>query len=169
MTQPEKVTQSEAASRLGLSPQAIGQWVRRPGAPVVTRRGVAHCLWPEFPRWREQELARQVRDEGKSADLAVEQARKMKADADLAELKRDQMRGDLVPAGEVEQRQERLCAYVRARVLSVRGKWAPKVLGLGTMAEATAVLDALASDVLAALREQADELDDDDPNEEVAA
>lgn len=41
------------------------------------------------------------------------------------------------------------------------------MLGLGTMAEATATLDALASDILEALREQAD--DADDTNDEEAA
>lgn len=157
-----RVSQKELAALFGVSTETIRLWGKQ-GMPSY-RDGYtpAECV-----QWRrEQDKADAAARE--RPDLQEEQARKMRADADLSELKRDQMRGDLVPASDVEQRQERLCAYVRARVLSVRGKWAPKVMGLGTMAEATAVLDALANDILAALREQADELDEPE-TEEVAA
>lgn len=157
-----RVTQKALAALFGVTTETIRLWGKQ-GMPSY-RDGYtpAECV-----QWRrEQDKADASARE--RPDFDVEQARKMRADADLAELKRDQMRGDLVPAVDVERRMERLCAYLRVRVLGIRGKWAPKVLGLGTMAEATTTLDALASDVLAALREGADELDDDEPTEEVA-
>lgn len=157
-----RVTQKALAALFGVTTETIRLWGKQ-GMPSY-RDGYtpAECV-----QWRrEQDKADASARE--RPDFDVEQARKMRADADLAELKRDQMRGDLVPAVDVERRMERLCAYLRVRVLGIRGKWAPKVLGLGTMAEATATLDALASDVLAALRENADDLDEPD-TEEVAA
>jgi hypothetical protein len=129
--------------------------------------GAAAFVVGEVVDWRLEQARASARGSEK-ADLVEEQARKMRADADLSELKRDQMRGELVAAGEVEKRIERLCAYMRVRVLGIRGRWAPKVMGLGTMQEATATLDALALDILAVLHDQADELDDPD-TEEVAA
>lgn len=113
--------------------------------------------------WRERTRGREERP-----DVAAEQARKLRADADLAELKVREMRGELVPVSKVERDMERLCAMVRSRVLSVRGRWAPKVMRLETMAEATSTLDALAADVLDALRAGADELDEEPPTEEAA-
>lgn len=157
-----RVAQKDLAALFGVTPETIRLWGKQ-GMPSY-RDGYtpAECV-----QWRrEQDKADATARE--RPDLAEEQARKMRADADLSELKRDQMRGDLVPAVDVERRMERLCAYVRVRVLGIRGKWAPKVMGLGTMQEATATLDALSSDILEALRETADELDEPD-TEEVAA
>lgn len=156
-----RVTQKALAALFGVTTETIRLWGKQ-GMPSY-RDGYtpAECV-----QWR-REQDKADANARERPDLAEEQARKMRADADLSELKRDQMRGELVPAVDVERQMERLCAYVRVRVLGIRGKWAPKVLGLGTMAEATATLDALASDILEALREQAD--DADDTNDEEAA
>jgi phage terminase Nu1 subunit (DNA packaging protein) len=160
------VPQSAVAALFGVDVRTIRNWVDA-GMPHRIASGRPAYLLSEVIPWRREQDKREARVSA-APDLAEEQARKMRADADLSELKRDQMRGDLVPAVDVERRMERLCAYVRVRVMGIRGKWAPKVMGLGTMQEATATLDALSWDILEALRENADELDDPD-TEEVAA
>lgn len=159
-----RIPAAQVAALFARDERTVKRWVAA-GAPHRKVNGRLMFLLSELIPWRESQL----RTDDKP-DLAAEQARKMRADADLSELKVSQMRGDLVPAVDVEARMERLCAYVRARVLGVRGRWAPKVLGVGSMAEATAALDGLAGDILAALREGADELDEDEPStDEVAA
>ena len=60
---PGEVLASEVAERLGLTAQAIGQWTIKPGAPVRRDGTRVYVRYPEFARWREQELARQAADE----------------------------------------------------------------------------------------------------------
>lgn len=156
------LTQVELARLFKKSRETIRLWEK---AGMPSRKGgfvLADCI-----EWRE-EMIRQESLQPEEVDEAKERARKMKADADFSELKVQQMRGELMPATQVEADMERLCAMVRARVLSVRGRWAPKVIRLDSMAEATAVLDALAADVLDALRDGADDLDEEPEAEEAA-
>jgi phage terminase Nu1 subunit (DNA packaging protein) len=162
MSRAHLLGSTDLAKALKVTRQAVHKWVKD-GLPHRVEKGTARFDLAEVVDWRIEQARHQARE---GSDLGTEQARKMSADADIAEMKRDQLRGDLVPAVDVERRMERLCAYVRVRVLGVRGKWSPKVLGLGTMADATATMDALASDILEALRDQADELDDADEDTE---
>ncbi len=122
----------------------------------------------EVIAWRRRQDKIEAREADKP-DLAQEQARKLRADADLAELKVMERRRELVPAVDVERQMERLCGILRSRVLSLRGRWAPRVLGLGTMADATRILDDLANDMLEALRSASDELEEDDAGDDGAA
>jgi phage terminase Nu1 subunit (DNA packaging protein) len=158
---------SDLAKLLKVTRQAIHDW-RKQGLPCRIVSGSPKFTVAEVMEWR-LERAREVARSNDAPDEAKERARKMRADADLSELKGAQMRGELVPVADVTRETERLCAVLRARVLSIRGRWAPKVLGLGTMAEATAAMDALTADVLAALQDSADELEDEPPDEEAAA
>jgi phage terminase Nu1 subunit (DNA packaging protein) len=160
---PALLTQAAIALAFKKSRETIRLWEK---AGMPSRKGgfvLADCI-----EWRE-EVVRQESLRPEEVDEAKERARKMRADADLSELKVQQMRAELIPASKVEQDMERLCAMVRARVLAVRGRWAPKIIRLDTMAAATAVLDALAADVLDALRDGADDLEDDVSDTEEAA
>ena len=51
----------DAGKRLGLTHQAVGTWSSRPGAPIETVAGKRLLVWPDFPRWRDEQL-REVRD-----------------------------------------------------------------------------------------------------------
>lgn len=169
----EPISTAELARIFGVDERTIRNWVAL-GCPQRMRSKRPAYLLSEVVPWRRQ------RDKVESAtdkpDLAAEQARKLRADADLAELKVQERRAELVPAANVERQMERLCATLRSRVLGVRGRWAPRILGLGTMPDATRVLDELANYVLEALRSAADELeveesgeDDPPPADEAAA
>src|SRR5690349_5231083 len=71
-------------------------------------------------RWYGDRAARKAVKEHESQrpastiNIADEEARKAKADADIAEMKRDQMRGELVPIAEFRRVVERLCGLLRA-------------------------------------------------------
>lgn len=133
-------------------------WIERDGCPYRRQSGKLAVMLSEVLPWRrDADLKRRSDDE--APDEARERARKLSAEADLAELKVRERRGELVAVEEAVRTHDRMCSLIRARVLGMRGKWAPRMLGLGTMPEATAVLDAVAQDILAALQEGADELE----------
>ena len=53
-----EIPSAEAAKRLCVTQQALGMWTNRPGAPVRRDGTRVWVRWPEFMRWREQELVR---------------------------------------------------------------------------------------------------------------
>lgn len=108
-----RVTQKALAALFGVTTETIRLWGKQ-GMPSY-RDGYtpAECV-----QWR-REQDKADANARERPDLAEEQARKMRADADLSELKRDQMRGELVPAVDVERQMERLCAHL-PRIPSTR-------------------------------------------------
>lgn len=166
MEREQRVLTKDLVRYYDVDERTVKRWVEA-GCPHRKAHRRLEFLLSEVIPWRREQDRKELR-QSSTPKMDEEQARKMRADADLSELKVLQMRGELIPATRVEQDMERLCAMVRARVLSVRGRWAPKIMRLGAMAEAAAVLDALAADVLDALRAGADDLDEE-PEEGVAA
>lgn len=162
-----RILAKELAALYAVEYRTVQNWVAA-GCPHRKRSRRLEFLLSEVVPWRRDQDKRESRG-GDAPDLAQEQARKTRADADLSELKVQKMRGSLIAASDVEHEMERLCNVLRARVLSVRGRWAPKVLGLTSMAEATSTLDALANDVLDALRGGADDLEESDEEDEEEA
>lgn len=153
MPDSERVTQHEAGRRLGITAQAIGVWCRKPGAPVGVEKGKPYCLWPEFPRWRESELRRQVVEESKPKDLADSQARKLAAEAIKAELEVERIRGNILDIDLHGARLREIIAQLRAKVLASSGKYCHRTVGIKTLAESQAVWDDCVRDILTALSE----------------
>lgn len=147
----ERITQSEAARRLGMTPQALGRWAGRPGAPVELVKGKPWCLWPDFPKWRDAEMAAQVRKESAPGDFEEARTRKMAAEAELAEMELAQARGDLVTVADATERTARILERVRARFVAFPGKLAPRLVGVDTAMEARGVLEAAVGEVLSEL------------------
>jgi phage terminase Nu1 subunit (DNA packaging protein) len=163
----ETVSLTEIAELFGVDTDTIHLW-RKKGMPHRQKSGrprfeVAVCV-----QWRRAQDKRDQR-EATSPDEAKERTRKLSADADLAELKVRQRLGELVPIVDVERQTDRLVSIIRARVLSIRGRWAPRVIGLATMAQASTTLDGLTADILASLAEGADELQADSEHDDSEA
>lgn len=127
----KKVTTSktvrEAAEALGVSDQAISVWASKPNAPVRVTRGKTRLKWPDFPRWREEQL----RSRERPADYDEAKTREMAAKAEIAELELAEKRGELV-AKAVAMKGfarvlERMDAKLRGMVpLSVSRLWGAK-------------------------------------------
>lgn len=90
---------------------------------------------------------------GRQTGYAVARARKMAAEARLSELHLREVEGDLVPIEHVRAIEAARRAELRARILSVPGKWAPQVVGLRNVAAAQARLEDVMNDLLQTLRE----------------
>ncbi len=78
-----EILASAAAERLGMTQQAIGTWTNRPGAPVRRKGTRVYVRWPEFARWREEELKKGAK---KDADTAGFTQRMLAANARTAEI-----------------------------------------------------------------------------------
>lgn len=103
----QEISATQAADRLGLTKQAIGLWCAKPGAPVRKEGTRVFVRWPDFARWREQELqASAKRDEPEAGSFAD---RRRAAEARLAEIQmeRDEIalareRGEVVAVADYE-------------------------------------------------------------------
>lgn len=161
---PKVLTQAALAKVFRKSRETIRQW-EKAGMP---RRRDGFVL-EDCIEWREAKIRDEAKRDDEALDEVKERARKLKEDADRLALDNARKRRELVPAHQVTQHWERVLGVLRSRILAARGRWAPRIMGLGTMAEATQTLDALADDLLAVLRESADGLEEDDADGEVAA
>lgn len=99
---------------------------------------------------------------GSNQKLLAERIRKLKADADLAELNLARERGDIAPIQEFERAQGRMYSAIQANILNVPSRAVLQLLGCGDEAVFKATLR---SELVLALQQsaQADiELDDSD-------
>jgi phage terminase Nu1 subunit (DNA packaging protein) len=113
----ETVSLTEIAAVFDVDPDTIGNW-RDAGMPNRVTNGRPRFKLTECVLWRrEQDKRDQKRKDTDSEGIDASLKRKAAADADLAEIKRDQMRGELVAVAEVRREMETLCRLVRARVL----------------------------------------------------
>jgi len=134
-----------------MTPQALGRWASRPGAPVELVKGKPWCVWPDFPKWRDAETAAQIRKESSPGDFEEARTRKMAAEAELAEMELARERGELVAVVDVGARLARVLERVRARFVAFPGKLAPRLVGLDTAMEARGVLEQAVGEVLSEL------------------
>jgi phage terminase Nu1 subunit (DNA packaging protein) len=162
----ETVGTGELADLFGVDTDSIGVWCGQ-GMPHRRASGMRKFEVAKCVQWRRSQDKRDTR-EGIAPDEGKQRARKLAAEAELAELKIRERKGELVSMVDAERQIERVVATIRGRILAIRGRWAPRVMGLATMAEATATLDALATDVMSALSESADEIPDDGEAEAAA-
>ena len=117
-----EITLADAASRLHMTGQGIGQWTARPGAPIRKDGQRVFVQWPAFMRWREQELVRVAVKDANPVDFETARTRKASADAELAEIEVAKARGDVVSVADYEAALGRILdrEMARLRALSVR-------------------------------------------------
>lgn len=87
--------------------------------------------------------------------------RKAIADAELAELKVQKLRGEVVPIAESIKLVERAFTAIRSRLMSVPGEYAPQFLNLDSMPAAVIKLRELSATVIAELPAAVALLDDE--------
>jgi DNA-binding transcriptional MerR regulator len=149
-----KVSKStqEAADAIGITAQSLGTWATRPGAPVQTaKNGTRRFFWPDFPRWREQQLLKTEREAAKPKTLAdaedrYESARALKMEMEVAELS-----GELVRAEDAAEEVDKMLAQLRAQLLTLPQRHAPGLVGCKTIPEVSAKLEAAIREALEAL------------------
>jgi phage terminase Nu1 subunit (DNA packaging protein) len=126
----QTVNRADMAAIIGVVPNTITEWVRR-GCPVLERG--SHGREYQFDtaaviQWRMDCLqAEMMERDGAAPDFDRDRARKMQADADLAEIERDLARGRVIERREVLDAVTSEYATVRSRLGSLPGLIAPRV------------------------------------------
>ena len=128
---------TEAAYRLGMTAQAIGIWATKSGAPVVMRRGRRWAQWPAFPEWYRQQISRPAAP----ADLDEAKARKLAAEAELAEYQLAQARGEFIAVADLEAKIGPVFDVFRAKLLALPGRLAPEVVACRALPDARGLLE----------------------------
>lgn len=120
------INKSEVADVFGVSLQTVDQWVRK--GLSCTKSG-QEVLFNSAAVVAFLELQAEARAAASSrpADAEEARARKLAAEAELAEMERDERRGQLIPISVVERVVSEEYAAVRAKLLSLPGKLAPLV------------------------------------------
>jgi hypothetical protein len=149
----ERVTQSEAARRLGMSAQALGVWAAKSGAPVVPWKKKRHCLWPDFPVWIREQLMKARVQPTAPAGIAESEARQEAAKAQLLELKLAEQQGRLMTTDHYRRVVGEAFDRVTAQMKAMKKKLAPEILAAKTPQEAEVIIDDHVMAVLAELYE----------------
>lgn len=143
-TLEDQIAPPDLAPAAGWSDSRLIEAVGREGLPGPRRA--------QLLRWAfagAEAASRGVGDDGRDLDLNAQRARLAKWQADIAELKAGQMRAELVETSAVEQAVVAAFVNVRARLLAIPAKAAPRVAGKS----AAEVQDLLRGHVEEALRE----------------
>jgi len=146
----EEISMREAAKRLGMTEAGLGQWAAKTGAPVALTKGRRFAVWPAFPIWYRQQL-----QSSREKPLGFEdaRARKMQAEAELAELDLETRRGQVVALDLYRDEVRGLVRTIRAQLLAVPGRYAPRTAGKTTLPESQRAWDAAVRDILNDLRD----------------
>lgn len=137
--QSGEISASEAAERLGITTNAVGQWTARPNAPARKVGNRVWVQWPAFARWREQQMIETAKRESAPA-VSLEEARTRKAlaEAELAELDVAKARGEYVAVADAGAAWGRALDLVVARLRTL----GPALAEFGPEVEAAAEAEA---------------------------
>ena len=138
-----RLQQMEAASELvtrtaagGYDPTAVGGWLR---ARIAADFGVTA--------------------DGQVYNFETERARKMKHDADLAEMEAARERGDLIPAKDVQREWTDILANIRARLLALPTKLAARTAPPDRLTAVEAEARKIINEALAEMSEGAEAIE----------
>ena len=153
------VTQQEAARAIGKSTS----WLRE-----LTKRGIItrnpDKTYPD-PRFREEYEAFKLASQKKRSDgygddsYEAARARKVAAQARLAELEVLVREGELISLGAHRAVFAKLIEMFRAALLSVPGSWDPRIVGIKSPAEGTETMRLCSEGLLRDLANSAGELE----------
>lgn len=135
------LNQGEMAALAGVTRQTISDWMVE-GLPHTKPGGreVVYDLFTAIPWIRDNKWKPSLDD----------RSRKLKAEADLAEMERDLQAGKLVDAAEVEASWVDAAIRVRAKILGMPPKLAPQVVSM-TIPEAQELIERECHQALAEL------------------
>lgn len=145
-----EVNKSEAAAFFGVSIGTIDQWINR-GLPSERRDKNVILNTAQVTQWLEAQAAERVSGAGSPAGTLDEaRVRKTNADAALAELQLQRERGEVVNIADVARTVGEEYAAVRAKLLAIPTKLAPRV---AIEADENACRELLAREITEALNE----------------
>jgi phage terminase Nu1 subunit (DNA packaging protein) len=141
---------NEAAAILGKNVTTLKSWFNL-GCPVI-ERGSQSKKWRISPAaviaWREDKIAQDAVGDTSQLDYEEARRREMAAKAAMLELDLSERRGKLIEVEQIADLVGEEYANVRAKILSLPTRMAPQVLGLATLPEIRACIEAGVVEVL---------------------
>jgi phage terminase Nu1 subunit (DNA packaging protein) len=121
-----EINKTEVADLFGVSIQSVDQWVRK---GLVCRKNGHEVIFNSaaVTAFLETQAEARAIASNKPADADEARSRKLAAEAEIAEMQRDKMRGELVDISSVENVVAEEYAAVRSKLLALPGKLAPMV------------------------------------------
>lgn len=148
-----KLNQKDLCDLLGKSRQTVAELCRLPGVPREKKGNSWVYLWPDFNDWWRETKVDQAAERAAPADFEEAKARKMEADADMAELELRQLRGELITLADYQKALTGSLDRVRARLLGLDSRLAPLVVGVDSVLKAKAVIRPIVNEILTELSE----------------
>lgn len=120
-------TQAECSKLMGISPRTFRDLIDR--GVIVRREAGKYDPYEVVPAYiaNLREVAAGRGGEEAQIDKAAEEARKVSAQADLAEMKRDEARGLLIPADQIADAIHSAVQTMKTRLLAIPAKAAASV------------------------------------------
>lgn len=146
MASVSRLSQSETASRLGLTTRQIHN-LRAMGMPSESVEGKVVYLWPAALHWYIEHRIKAAEPK----DFEEARARKMAAEARLAELEQARMEGRSIDVEESARVVDAMLTQLRGQLITLPQRWAPALVGLGTLPKVQAVLEQAVEETLGAL------------------
>lgn len=158
----DELSRKELAELCRLSTRQIAN-LEREGMPHIARKNrkfypPAAVVW-YWERKVEEAREKSRRDAEAGPDRSA-RARKLEADARLAEITVAKLEGDLIPIDMHETRLGAILDGLRARIVSAPGVWAPRIVGVKSVRAAVRRLKPLSHELLDSLASLAAEIDD---------
>lgn len=146
----ERLSQSQLAKRLCLSTRQVHNLADE-GMPSVSDGSKRWYEWESCFSWYVEYKQRQ----SAPADAEEAKARKLAAEARLAELELAAKEGTMVTVEDAAQAVEAKLEGLRSSLVTLPQRIAPVVLGCKTLAEVTAKLDAAVAEAMTSIAEGA--------------
>ena len=166
-----QITKAEAAERLGLTERRLEQLVvEDPSIPCVGRGAKRRFQWPALIEWeRKRQFQLGVRSI-RPQSVEEARARKLAAEADLAEIELAERRKQLVPAALFRQEYEGACARLRAALLNAAHRYAPqfveqfaKWVPAGALRKVEDLMSRMVHEIMSEIEAGEDVPEDEDP------
>ena len=149
-----KLTAKQLAEHYNVEDRTVTNWVNSdPPCPSFKEGRLRYFDSAAVAAWKEQKAVSAALRSTEPVDFEKAKARKMAADAELAELELARVRGDQVPVDAFREKVRDVATRVRAQLLAAPGRYSARIVGLATLPEAQRSLDAIVRDVLNELTE----------------
>lgn len=145
----ETITLSEFARDHGVGPSTVTAWVQD-GMPCRMVDGQRRIVRAEANPW----VRDKVQPRGRPTDKSEAGARKLAAEARLAELELEEAEGRMVTVDDATAEVQAAYEQVRSQLVTLPQRWAPALLACKTLAQMTTRLDEAVREAMTALVEE---------------
>jgi hypothetical protein len=156
----ERLTKLELADRFGESAKQIQRYIQE-GMPTVGSGYGVRFNWQVCRAWRDNRIRRLEREKiekSKPLDIENAKARKLEAEAKEAQIRVDQMLGQVVPLSMIDEVAAKISDRMLPILQNAPSNYSLRLEQLGVAADkAQSVIESICTDLTKALQDTSDE------------